>query len=246
MKKAIFALMVGSVLLYSCKATQAKACPDEKTVKENLSKLVNRDFKVVSLKPVEGFGDLCEVVLKMGLKPIVVYTNAEAKNYIVGNVFNVDTKENLTQKTVSKYMTVSKDVLDKLEKSVNMTYGKGDKFVYYITDPDCPFCRRFSPMLKEWAKKNNVQVKVILYPLPIHPEAKPKAIAMVCDKKGYDHIHKNVNTKNQCKKGKEAIEKNMKLMQELGISGTPTVIGMNGKYIVGLPRSTDELNSLIK
>ncbi|WP_457600841.1 DsbC family protein [Hydrogenivirga sp.] len=246
MRKAFLTFLVSSVLIYSCQAGQAKSCPDESTVKTNLSKLVNREFKIVSLKPVEGFNGLCEVVLKMGLKPIVIYTNAEGKNYIVGNIFNVETKENYTQKTASKYMSVSKDVLDKLEKHVNMTYGKGDKYVYYITDPDCPFCRRFSPMLKDWAKKNNVQVKVILYPLPIHPEAKSKAVAMVCDKKGYDDIHKNVNTKNQCKKGKEAIEKNLKLLQDLGISGTPTVIGMNGKYIVGLPRSAGELNNLIK
>ncbi len=246
MKKAILAIMVGSALLYSCKTTQAKTCPDKSSVKANLSKLVNREFKIVELKPAEGFKGLCEVVLKIGLKPIVLYTNSEGKNYIVGNAFNVDTKENLTQKTVSKYMTVSKEVLNKLEKHVNMTYGKGDKFVYYITDPDCPFCRRLTPVLKEWAKKNHVKVKVILYPLPIHPNAKPKAVAMVCDKKSFEDIHRNVNTKNQCKKGKEAIEGNMKLMQEIGVSGTPTVVGMNGKYIVGLPRSADELNRLIK
>ncbi len=246
MKKVLITFIAVSTLLQACKATQAKACPDEKKVKENLSKMINRDFSIASVKPAEGMKGLCEVVLKVGLRPIVLYTNSEGKNYIVGNMFNVETKENLTQKTASKYMTVSKEVLQKLEESVNMTYGKGDKYVYYITDPDCPFCRRFSPMLKEWAKKNNVQIKVILYPLPIHPQAKPKAIAMVCDKKGYDDIHKNVNTKNQCEKGKKAVEKNMKLLQEIGVSGTPTVIGMNGRYIVGLPRSPEELKSLIQ
>jgi thiol:disulfide interchange protein DsbC len=246
MKRALLTLTIGCTFLYSCQVSQAKPCPEEKVVKDNLSKLVNRSFKVVSLKPAEGFKELCEVVLKIGLKPVVVYTNAEGKNYIVGNVFNVDTKENLTQKTALKYMTVSQEVLNKLEQHVNMTLGKGDKYVYYITDPDCPFCRRFSPMLKEWAEKNKVQVKVILYPLPIHPEAKPKSIAMVCDKKGYDDIHKKVSTKNQCEEGKKAIEKNLRFLQEIGVSGTPTVIGMNGKYIVGLPRSAEELNSLIQ
>ena len=246
MGKFVMFFMLGSVFLYSCNASQAKSCPPEKTIKDNLSKLVNRDFQIASVKPMDNMKGLCEVVLKVGLKPVVVYTNSEGKNYIVGNMFNVDTKENLTQKTASKYMSVSSEVLKKLEGLVNMTYGKGEKYVYYITDPDCPFCRRFSPMLKEWAKKNKVQVKVILYPLPIHPEAKPKSIAMVCDKKGYDSIHKNVSTKNQCDKGKKAIEANLKFLQEIGVSGTPTVIGMNGKYIVGLPRSPEELNSLVQ
>jgi thiol:disulfide interchange protein DsbC len=143
-------------------------------------------------------------------------------------------------------MIVSEDILKKLEEHVNMIEGKGEKYVYYISDPDCPFCQRFSPMLKEWAKKNNVQIKVILYPLPIHPKAKPKSIAMVCDGKGYDDIHADVSTKNQCQKGKEAIEKNLKFLQEIGVSGTPTIIGMNGRYIVGLPRSPEELNGLVQ
>lgn len=246
MKKLIIVLTAGSAFLYSCKATQAKVCPQEGVVKESLSKLINRDFRLEKVSPMEGIEGLCEVVVKVGLRPVVLYTDSKAKNFIVGNAFNVDTKENLTQKTASQYTSVSQDVLSKLEEHVNMTYGKGDKYVYYITDPDCPFCKRFSPMLKEWADKNSVQIKVILYPLPIHPEAKPKSIAMVCDKKGYDSIHKDVSTKNQCKEGKEAIEKNLEFLQKLGVSGTPTVIGMNGKYIVGLPRSPEELNNLIK
>ena len=244
--KTFLTLIVGSSLILSCQANQVKSCPDENTVKTNLSKLVNTDFKIESVKPLKEIEGLCEVVLKLGLRPVVVYTNHEAKYFIVGNVFNSETKQNLTQATVDKYRTVSKEVLTELEKRVNMTYGEGEKFVYYITDPDCPFCQRFSPMLKDWADKNKVTVKVILYPLPIHPQAKPKSIAMVCDKRGYEDIHTYTETKNQCEEGKKAIEDNIKFLGKLGISGTPTVIGMNGKVIVGLPRSTDELNSLIQ
>ncbi len=244
--KAILVLALMATSLYSCKATQVKSCPDENTVKTNLSKLVNRDFKIENIRPMQEMEGLCEVVLKVGLRPVVVYTNHEGKNFIVGNLFNVETKENLTQKTVDKYKTVSQDILKKLEEHVNMTYGEGDKFVYYITDPDCPFCKRFSPILKDWAEKNKVKVKVILYPLPIHPEAKPKSIAMICDKLGYDSIHEDVKTDNQCEEGKKAIEKNLEFLKSIGISGTPTVIGMNGKFIVGLPRSPEELNSLVQ
>jgi thiol:disulfide interchange protein DsbC len=190
--------------------------------------------------------EICEVVVKVGLKPIVIYTNSEAKNIIVGNLFNVETKENLTERTAQRHMTVSKDILAKLEKHVNMTYGKGDKYIYYISDPDCPFCKRLSPVLKDWAEKNNVQIKVILYPLPIHPEAKNKSIAMVCDKRGYDDMHTYKNTKNLCEEGKRAIEANVKLMEEIGVTGTPTLIGMNGKYVVGLPRSLEDLKTLIQ
>ncbi len=246
MKKSILLLTVVSALLYSCKTAQSSSCPGEGEVRKSLSNLINREFKVEKVRPMEAVQGLCEVVVKVGLRPVVLYTDSKAKIFIAGNAFKADTKENLTQRTMSEHMTVSKEVLQRLEKHVNMTYGKGEKYVYYITDPDCPFCRRFSPILKDWADKNKVQIKVILYPLPIHPQAKPKSIAMVCDKKGYDSIHKNVSTKNQCEEGKKAIESNLKFLQEIGVTGTPTVIGMNGKYIVGLPRSPEELNSLVQ
>jgi len=246
MKKSLLVLATISVLSYSCGTAQSRSCPGKEEVSKNLSNLINRNFKVEEVKPMENVNGLCEVVVKVGLRPVVLYTDSKAKVFIAGNAFSAETKENLTQKTANKYMTVSKEILQKLEQHVNMTYGKGEKYVYYITDPDCPFCRRFSPILKDWADKNKVQIKVILYPLPIHPQAKPKSIAMICDKKGYDYIHKNVSTKNQCEEGKKAIENNLKLLQEIGVSGTPTVIGMNGKYIVGLPRSPEELNSLIQ
>ncbi len=231
-------------VLYSCKV-QAQ-CPTKEAMKANLSKLITREFTVESVKPAEGMGEICEVVVKVGLKPVVIYTNSEGRHIIVGNLFNIETKENLTEKTAKQYMTVSKDVLTKLENHVNMTYGEGEKYIYYISDPDCPFCRRLSPVLKDWATKNKVQIKVILYPLPIHPKAKDKSIAMVCDKRGYDDMHTYKNTKNLCEEGKRAIEANVKLMEEIGITGTPTLIGMNGRYVVGLPRSLDDLKTLIQ
>ncbi len=243
LKLILLAILIVPVF-YSCKV-QAQ-CPSKEVMKSNLSKLINRDFSIESIKPAEGMPEVCEVVVKVGLKPIVVYTNSDGKNIIVGNLFNIETRENLTERTVQKHMTVSKEILNRLEKHVNMTYGEGEKFIYYISDPDCPFCRRLSPALKDWAKQNRVKIKVILYPLPIHPEAKKKSIAMVCDRRGYDDMHTYRNTKNQCEEGKKAIEANVKLMEEIGVTGTPTLIGMNGRYLVGLPRSMDDLKALIQ
>ena len=248
MKKFVIGVIGLSALLYACQTTQAKGgCPKEEVLKNNLKNLINRNFTIASAKPMSEMMELCEVVVKIGLRPVVIYTNREGKNIIVGNVFNLETKENLTQRTTTQHMTVSKDVLGKLENHVNIIEGEGDKYVYYINDPDCPFCQRFSPMLKKWAKEKKVKIKVILYPLPIHPKAKAKSIALICDKKGYDDIHnKKLKTKNQCDAGKKAIEANMQFLQQLGVSGTPTIIGMNGKIIVGLPRSPEELDTLIQ
>jgi len=59
-----------------------------------------------------------------------------------------------------------------------------------------------------------VQVKVILFPLPIHPEAFGKSVALVCDKKGFKEYTEGYNSQNQCEEGKKAIQANLEFFEQ--------------------------------
>jgi thiol:disulfide interchange protein DsbC len=118
-------------------------------------------------------------------------------------------------------------------------------YTYLFTDPDCPFCKRSEPIVEKWANEKGVEVRVILFPLPIHPQAFGKSVALVCDKKGWEEYKSGYNSKNQCEDGKKKIESNLQLAEKYGISGTPTFIGMNGKIHVGVPTEQD-LDKLIQ
>ncbi|RMA97842.1 DsbC family protein [Hydrogenothermus marinus] len=138
--------------------------------------------------------------------------------------------------------------------------NKNAKFVIYeITDPQCPFCKRFhEEMKKVLAKRNDVQFRVILFPLPFHKYAKPVSKAIICqptkeasakllnkafEKQTDKEEFKKLGEK-ACDKAEEALNQNMEIAQKLGIRGTPTLIFPHGIVISGaIP--ADMLNKII-
>ncbi|SNZ12138.1 DsbC family protein [Hydrogenobacter hydrogenophilus] len=243
-KFGFLALGVLAVMSAQGCGTGSAKCPSKDTVKNAVKDLIPQDFTVESVSNVSNISGLCEVVVKVGAQPIVFYTDSNAQYVIAGNLISIKDKKNITRERQQEFMKVSNDLLKELEKHVNFTYGQGSKFIYYITDPDCPFCKKSEPIIEEWAKKNNVQVKVILFPLPIHPDAFGKSVALVCDKKGWNELVKGYDSKNQCEDGKKKVSENLQFLSQLGVNGTPTFIGMNGKMQSGVPTEED-LNKLI-
>ena len=222
------------------------SCPSKEELKEKLRDLLQGSWKIEAVKEIED-AELCAVVVKSGIRSVVLYVDEDVRYLFTGNLFDLKTKKNLTAELSKKYSKVSPEVLKKLEKLTDLKFNPGkEKYVYFISDPDCPFCRRLEPILKEWAKKNNVEIRHIFYPLPMHPKAKEKAIDIICSDKGYEYVHKDFEPKNLCEEGKKKIEENIKYLSKIGVTGTPTLIGMNGQVHVGLPRSEEELNKLIK
>lgn len=48
------------------------------------------------------------------------------------------------------------------------------------------FVKKAENVLDQLVKEGKISVKVVLYPLEaLHPQAKSKAIALICDKKGF-------------------------------------------------------------
>ncbi|MEJ5338726.1 MAG: DsbC family protein [Aquificaceae bacterium] len=236
-------VLVAAFALGACGQGSAK-CPTKEQVKSSVKELIPQDFTVESVSQLQNIRDLCEVVVKVGAQPLVFYMDGKGEYLLAGNLISLKDKKNITRDRQQEFMKVSAEQLKELEKHVNVRLGEGSKYVYFITDPDCPFCKRSNPVVEEWAKKNNVQVRLIFFPLPIHPEAFGKAVAVICDKKGFKEYAEGYTSQNQCEEGKKAVQSNLELMNKLGIGGTPTFIGMNGKMHSGLPTEED-LNKLV-
>ncbi|HIP42461.1 MAG TPA: DsbC family protein [Aquifex aeolicus] len=237
-KLSLISLIFFSSIVYA-------SCPSPEKFEKKLEEITKRKLTVVEVSPIKGL-KLCQAVIKNGLRPLVIYTDENLNYLISGNLIDIKSGKNLTTEAIKKYQRVSKEILKELENLVDFRYGRGEKYVYFISDPDCPFCRGLEPILKEWAKENNVEIRHIFFPLPIHPKAKDKAIDIICSGKGYEYTHKDFEPKNLCDEGKKKIERNIEYLSELGVSGTPTLIGMNGQVLIGLPRSKNDLNELIK
>jgi len=84
------------------------------------------------------------------------------------------------------------------------------------------------------ANKGEIQVKVLLFPLPMHKGAREQCVAVVCDKKSFDDLENGYNSDNQCADGAKLVDGTIALLSSKGISGTPTYLFSDGRFQSGL------------
>ena len=119
------------------------------------------------------------------------------------------------------------------------TFGEGDKDIYIVTDPECPFCRLMEKQKKDILKKN-YRVHVILMPLPFHKYAKAMSYYILAGKTDQERAKrmsevlegsnkwKNFHpTKEQIQKFNQELKNAKKAANELGAQGTPSVYDSN-------------------
>jgi len=226
---------------------QANICPPLGEVSKELKGFFPiPQLEVVEVKP-SPVNSICEAVLKVGGQKLPIYIDKSGRYIFLGmrnglaTIFDLKTKENITRNEIEELNKLSQKQVHELDKYVAFTYGKKGKVVYLFTDPECPFCQRLEPTLKKLADEGKIQVRVILFPLPFHPHAKEKAVAIVCKNIGWQGLRgsywneqrmEKLN-KWQCKKGEELVKKGMEIGQKYGVSGTPTMITSDGKKVVG-------------
>lgn len=232
------------LFLYGCHTTKEN-CPSKSDIIELAKEQGAKKVNVESIREVEDIRGLCEVVIKDGINPIIFYVNKAGNRIVVGNIFDRNTKENLTAKRKKELTRLNKEQIAQLESLVDFEYGEGSEEVFYITAPDCKICRQQEKELLKWAEKNNVKLKVILYPIPIYRKAYDRSISILCDKKGFKGVMDEYESKNICDQGREKIFKNMKyLAEKLRLIGLPYVIGKDGRVVSGVLKEED-LNKLI-
>ena len=214
----------------------ASTCPSPAEVEAGLKKLFPRARKLsisrVSPSPVPGF---CEAVIDTG-GPFknVVYVDSGGRFAFLGQLVDLKQGENLTRKRLQELSRLSPAKLKELEKLVAFTAGKGGKSVYLITDPDCPFCKRLEKTLYELINEGKLTVKVILMPLEkLHPKAKEKCVAIICDGKGFPELMAGYTSTNQCEEGRRKVEEARKYLASLGIRGTPVLVLPDGRLLRG-------------
>lgn len=230
-------------LLVGCKSYEA--CPSEDKVVEMFKDQWVEGLRVESIEKVEDVPGLCEVVVRDGINVNIFYVNPKANKVFLGSIVDPKAKKNITLERKKELTKLTADQLKGLDELVDFEHGEGNRFVYYITDPDCKICRKQEDQLLKWAKENKVKLKVILYPLPIHKNAFKRSVSILCDKKGFEGVMKEYESENQCEEGKNKILKNIKFLgSELKMIGLPHVIGSNGRIVSGVLKK-EELDKLI-
>lgn len=206
-------------------------------VKKKFPKLENVSVRAVPEKGMKG-------IYIISVNGKVAYTNEQVDYIFVnGNIVDAATAQNLTplhqlfenQKT---FNAVPRD------QAFKYVYGKGQRTIVTIEDPDCPACKTFTKNLASYPNPEKLNLTVYTYPYAldsIHPDAKEKAIKIWCSantpegraKAWKDWMVNGVfpsKTNTTCA---NPVDKNMKMFGAMGVNATPTVIFSDGTAVPG-------------
>ncbi|MCS7215835.1 MAG: thioredoxin fold domain-containing protein [Thermodesulfovibrio sp.] len=242
--KSLYLLLV--FLFFSLCSCSITTNPCSNINEKELKETLKVDFdSIVEKNEIKGI-NLCQIVIQRSGGFNIFYAYPDGKTFVFGDIYQNGIF--LSKATLEKlHEKVFKNFQAEIDKAVVFSYKPegANKYVYMITDPDCPFCEKAKGEVKKWADLRKVEVKVILFPLEsLHPQAKDKAIRAVCSGMKYDEYLNSKWTGQLCSDGAKKIQDTIALMKKININGTPSFISFNGKRIVGFsPEGLDSITN---
>ena len=217
-------------------------------VRNILTKINAPDAKIlkVQMSPARG---LWEVSIDNKGQRGLFYVDFSKKYLISGSIIEVNaaidkTKERLD--ALNKERRINRSLIP-LKDALILEDKKAANKVIVFTDPDCHFCGKFHEEIKKVVeKRKDIAFYIKLFPLTkLHPDAYWKSKSIICEKSLKlleDNFEKKSIPKPSCET--DVIDKNIKLAERLGISGTPTSILPDGSVLTGSLQA-DKLIELI-
>lgn len=163
----------------------------------------------------------------------VGYVSADGRFYIDGDLFEVKTRANLTEKRrLASRVALLRDVPD--DQTVVFA-PKGYKYTLNVfTDIDCTYCRKLHSEIAE-LNKLGVRVRYLMYPRGGPGSvAWAKAEAVWCSADRRDALTRAKRGETVTAKAcSNPVAKQYELGRQMGIRGTPGIITEKGQYIAG-------------
>ena len=257
MRKYISTIFILCLLIMCCmvnpvfagNSVKKKGCDtiSQSEIQDVLKKINANNAKILYIKksPLAG---ICEVALDRGGQPAIFYFDIAKTHLIFGNLVEMKTMTNLTEKAVMEIQDKKRIDTSKIPLTSALVLGdlKAEKKVIIFTDPDCPYCSNLHKIIKQIGeKRKDIAFYIKMYPLPFHKDAYWKSKSIVCNNSLQllqDCFDKKEIAKTDCKT--EEVDDTLKLAKSLGITGTPAIILPDGRIRMGaIPE--EELTKLI-
>jgi thiol:disulfide interchange protein DsbC len=163
----------------------------------------------------------------------MIYTDTKANQIIVGSIYDVATKQNLTEAKSRKLNRVAVDKLP-MDLAFTRVKGNGARKLIIFSDADCPFCHRLENELKN---VDNVTIYTFLFPIDqLHPDAARKSKQIWCapDRvKAWDDFFATGKVPENAGDCGDPVAKTQALGESLKINATPTLVFADGTMIPG-------------
>lgn len=115
-------------------ALGAGECPSPAAAAASLEKAFMKkvDVKRVQSSPVDG---MCEVVVSVGGRHSVVYSDKTGRFLLTGRLVDSVQKKDLSRETLAEFNKLSPGDMEKVRSLAALTMGKGSREVFFVTDP---------------------------------------------------------------------------------------------------------------
>ena len=225
-------LLIFSTLIIGCAETiEAEGSNPKEEIKEKLKKIIPESVEITSIEETEVEGYL-EVNFN-GLESL--YISSNGKYLISGDIYEL-TDTGLINKSETIRAKKRKEIVLGLKTdSISFTPKNIKHEVYVFTDVDCGYCRKFHSEIKGYLDLG-IQVNYLAFPRTgLESDSSKKIVSAWCN----DDPHSSIT---DLKLGKEIeynlcsnnpVSEHFNLGQQLGISGTPSILTTEGRMIPG-------------
>ncbi|MGB0514530.1 MAG: DsbC family protein [Wenzhouxiangellaceae bacterium] len=201
---------------------------DYDEVRARLQTLTNVEDSQISIAetPVAG-------VLQVRLGSEIVYMSDDARYLLQGRMFDLDTRQDLTDQAMSE---VRKGLMSQLSADDTITFGPDDSDfeLYVFTDVDCGYCRKLHEQIREY-NDAGIQIHYAAFPRAgVGSDTFKKMTSVWCA----DDPHEAMNVAKRGERPNEAscespVQKQYTLGQAMGVTGTPALLTPGGDLIPG-------------
>jgi len=225
MKHTLLKAVLAMVALGGAVAGLAQEAQIRKTISERIPQLKAIDEITKSAVP-----GLYEIRVN-GTE--IYYTDPQGNYLIQGNVIDTKQRRNLTEERIDKLTAIKFDSLP-FKDAFTIVRGNGQRKVAVFEDPNCGYCKRFE---RDLQKVDNVTIYMFLYPI-LGSDSNEKSKAVWCAKDRaqawQDWMVREQalpSTVPMC--DTTALTRNVELGRNYKITGTPTLVFVDGSRVPG-------------
>jgi len=165
----------------------------------------------------------------------VSYLTADGKYFIDGNLYDLDTRENLTE-DLRTHARIA--MIDALPESQMVIFSPPNPryTVTVFTDVDCAYCRKLHSQIDE-LNKLGVRVRYVFFPRTgPNTESWRKAEAVWCSPNRNEALTRakagvTLDLTKTC--GQTPVAREYALGEAIGVQGTPAIVAENGQIVGG-------------
>jgi thiol:disulfide interchange protein DsbC len=219
--------LVSLLLVTSAFGEPSKQNAEIQKVREGIGKILKKG-RISSIEPSQVDG-LYEVMVG----PEIFYVSADGKYLLSGNLYDMETREDLTTPKVSRAKAEAIEAVGE-ENMVVFAPEKTEHTVTIFTDIDCGYCQKLHNEIKDY-NDLGISVRYMMFPRAgIGSEAYDKAVTVLCSDDRNDAMTRSKAGEKLAKKECDnPVEQHYALGKTLGVKGTPAIFLDSGEMLPG-------------